>query len=115
MISRNHRFHGHKSLSFLFKRGKTQRSEFITLRYVSSKSEDYRLAIIVSKKVSKSAVVRNRIRRRLYEAVRTIHKDSNTKWPYDMSLAVYDESVASMPHDKLSLIVNQLLSKASII
>lgn len=41
------------------------------LRHVVNKRRDgSRLAVVVSKKVAKSAVTRNRIRRRLYEAVR---------------------------------------------
>lgn len=40
-----------------------------TLRYAKSKSENSRFVFIVSKKVSKSAVVRNRIRRQMSEAI----------------------------------------------
>lgn len=38
--------------------------------YTKTKRSDYRMAVVVSKKVAKSAVTRNRIRRRLYESVR---------------------------------------------
>ncbi|PIP74954.1 MAG: ribonuclease P protein component [Candidatus Levybacteria bacterium CG_4_9_14_3_um_filter_35_16] len=40
-----------------------------TLRYAKSKSENNRFVFIVSKKVNKSAVVRNRIRRQMSEAI----------------------------------------------
>lgn len=115
MISRQFRFHGHNSLTYLFRNGKTVRGEFISLKYVASKSDDYRLAVIVSKKVSKKAVVRNRIRRRVYEIIRTTKIGSNKPWSYDMSIQVFDESLATAPHDYLHSEITKLLKKANII
>ena len=115
MINRQFRFHGHNSLTYLFKNGKSVRSEFISLKYVTSKGTDYRLAVIVSKKVSKKAVVRNRIRRRVYEVVRNIKKDHNQPWPYDLSFQIFDESIASVPHEYLHSEISKLLKKAQII
>jgi len=115
MIGRKNRFHGHNSLNYLFRHGRTVRVELISLRFAPSKRDDYRLAVIVSKKVSKSAVVRNRIRRRIYEIVRLIRKDSKTNWKVDMSLTIFDERVASMPHAELAASVDKLLKKAGII
>ncbi len=115
MINRQFRFHGHNSLTFLFKNGKSVRGEFISLKYVKSKGDDYRLAVIVSKKVSKKAVVRNRIRRRLYEIIRTTKKDSAKSWPYDLSLQVFDESIANVSHEYLRSEITKLLKKAQII
>lgn len=112
MISRKNRFHGHHSLGFLFKNGKSVRAESLSLKYIESKNEDYRLSVIVSKKVHKSAVVRNRIRRRIYEIVRK-EKLSNPKasWRYDMAIFVYDDSLASISADDLNKRVCSLLSK----
>lgn len=115
MIRREHRFHGHNSLNYLFRRGRTERVEFLSLRHSPSKRQDYRLAIIVSKKVSKSAVVRNRIRRRIYEVIRVLHKEQGTAWPHDMSITVYDERVAKVPHIELESQIKKLLQKAKIL
>ncbi len=115
MINRLHRFHGHNSLSYLFRNGKSQRVEFLSLKYASSKKDDYRLAVIVSKKVSKSAVVRNRIRRRIFETVRVIKKDSSKKWPIDIALTVYDEKIAKIPQQELVKSLETLLKKSKII
>ena len=71
MIGRSHRFHGHNSLRFVYTHGKTVRSSLLAIRAVTNpRRKDYRCAVVVSKKVSKSAVVRNRIHRRLYERIR---------------------------------------------
>lgn len=113
MFNRSHRFHGHNSLNFTYKQGKAVRSQAITLRYAKNTRRDtYRVAVVVSKKVSKSAVTRNRIRRRVYEAVRAyapaIHE------PYDLIYMVYSEDVATIPAAQLQSTVAGLLNKAGI-
>lgn len=52
------------------------------------------MAVVVSKKVSRSAVVRNRIRRRLYELVR-VH-ESEITGPFDLAFIVYSDHLATM-------------------
>lgn len=114
MISRKHRFHGHHTLDFVYRKGRVARGQYASLRYVHKREGDFRLAIVVSKKVSKSAVVRNRIRRRLYEAVRARHKESGKKWNYDLVISVFDERLATIPSSELTLLVQELFSKAHI-
>ena len=71
MISRKHRFHGYGSLRYVYQNGKTVRGPLASLKYVHNPRRDsYRFAIVVSKKVNKSAIVRNRIRRRLFAIIR---------------------------------------------
>ena len=113
MISRNNRFHGRASIQRLYKTSKIIRSGPLSLRYAPNVRRDqYRLAVVVSRKVSKSAVVRNRIRRRLYENVR-IFSNSFTG-AYDLLLVVYDESVANMAADELHSEVMKLMKKAKL-
>lgn len=114
MISKSHRFHGHGSLNFVYRKGKSVRSEYVGLRYARSRSEDYRLAVVVSKKVSKSAVTRNRIRRVIYEIVRLYRKDSTKQWPYDLVMSVYDERILDTPHSELTQTIRGLLDKAGV-
>lgn len=114
MISRKHRFHGRGSLNFVYKKGSSVRSEHLALRFAPSRAPDYRLAVVVSRKVSKSAVVRNRIRRRIYESVRLARADSSSPWPVDMILTVFDEQAASVQSDALRGTIASLLKKAKI-
>ncbi len=96
MINRKHRFHGRGSLRFVYQRGKVIRSAFGSLKYTENpRRKDYRVAIVVSRKVSRSAVVRNRIRRRLYECVR-LYQDHITQ-PLDMVYIAYSDQLATMP------------------
>ena len=113
MISRGNRFHGHGSLRHVYTRGETIRGQFFALKYrVNPKRKTYRAAIVVSKKVHKSAVVRNRIRRRLYELVRTNTNPEST--PTDMVFIVYSENVATMPAPELKEQVISQLQKAGV-
>lgn len=113
MISRKHRFHGHGSLRFTYQNGKTIRGQFCALKFThNSKRSTYRVAVVVSKKVSKFSVVRNRIRRRLYEVVRqTVPADQ----PYDMIFTVFSDRLASMSVDELQHAVVGKLIEAKIV
>ncbi len=73
MIAKAHRFHGYGSLNFVYKNGKTERGPLFAVKSIlNPKRSEYRMAVVVSRKVNKSAVARNRIRRRLYEIVRSL-------------------------------------------
>ncbi len=114
MIARTNRFHGHGSLKYLYAKGHTVRGAGLSLRFVpNTKREVYRAAVVVSKKVSKSAVTRNRIRRRLYENVRILSTSLNGV--YDLAILVYDERYADMPAEKLAAEVKGLCKKAKIL
>jgi ribonuclease P protein component len=98
VLARRHRFHGLRSLDAVYRRGETIRGPYCLLRYSKNpKRRDYRVAVVVSKKVNKSAVVRNRIRRRVYELVRGHAPEGNL----DIIITVFDEAVAIMPAEQL--------------
>ena len=114
MISRTHRFHGRGSLHRHYNQSKSVRSGFFSLRYtINARRKTYRAAVVVSRKVSKSAFVRNRIRRRVYENVRILF--NSTDAPYDMVFIVYDERVARMPAAELTAEITKLCQKADLL
>lgn len=114
MIARSHRFHGRGSLNYVYSKGRSVRGEFVSLRFAPSKKSDYRLAVVVSKKVSKSAVTRNRIRRRIYEIIRQTKKLDSRPWPYDLILTVFDDRLATLPSEQLRAHIISLLQKAGV-
>lgn len=72
MIPFRFRFHGHGSLRYVYKQGRAVRSHLATLKFSPNpRRKESRLAVVISKKVHKSAVGRNRIRRRIYEILHT--------------------------------------------
>lgn len=113
MISRKNRFHGRASIRRLYTSGKSVRTGSLSLRYAPNPMrQEYRLGVVVSRKISKSAVVRNRLRRRLYECVRIL--SSEFAGTYDLLVTVYDARVAGMPAEDISREVANLLAKAGI-
>ena len=113
MISRKHRFHGRASIQRLYKNSNMVRSGSLSLRYAPNPRRDqYRLAVVVSRKVSKSAVVRNRIRRRIYENVRILSESFTL--PHDLLIVVYEDTIATTPVDDVYREVEKLLKKAKL-
>lgn len=114
MLNRSHRFHGHNSLNWAYRQGKTVRDNKLSLRYViNPKHSGYRVAVVVSRKVNKSAVVRNRIRRRIYECVRQEVDDTTNS--FDLVFLVYSDELASLAATELSVLVKQLLKRAGTV
>ncbi len=110
MLAKKFRFHGHHSLDNTYRRGKTVRSSLMSLRYLTSKSGEYRVAVVVSRKVNKSAVTRNKIRRRIYETIRLL--DNEEKLPKnDMIITVFDDSVATQSPPLLKATITSLIEK----
>jgi ribonuclease P protein component len=107
MFSKLHRFHGHTSVNAMYKRGVAVRDNALSLRVAPRERPGYRVAIVVSKKVSKSAVVRNRIRRRLYEQLR-----QHDLQGYDVVASVFADQVATMDAAELADLVTKLVVKA---
>jgi ribonuclease P protein component len=113
MLAGRYRFHGYGSLKFLYHKGQTFRSRSLSLRVAAnSRRANSRCAVIVTKKVQKAAPRRNRIRRRVYEIVRT-HWD-HIKPAHDLLISVYDPQAGTMPYDELEQAVLQLFKQAHI-
>ncbi len=81
----------------------------LTLRFAQrAPGRPYRVAVVVSRKVSKSAVVRNRIRRRIYELVR---QSDGIAPGTDLVFTVFDERLGELSATKLQSVVGDLLAK----
>jgi ribonuclease P protein component len=107
VIARKNRFHGHNSVSKV--RGSTVYSPLLSIRYEKNNKNDYRLAVVVSKKVDGHAVVRNRIRRRIYEIFRKQEKLNNL--PINVVVYAKNTDLATMPHEKLAGEIEGLTNK----
>jgi ribonuclease P protein component len=68
------------------------------MKFVKGKYNNYRVAVVVSKKVAKSAPNRNRIRRRVYEAVRL---NSELLTNQDIVITIFDDKFLKMPQKEL--------------
>jgi len=108
VISRRNRFHGHRSVSRV--RGSLVHSTHLSLRFAANKKNDYRCAVVVSKKVDGRAVVRNRIRRRIFESIRTQKQLEGTA--IDVVVYVKNSNTASMSFKDLESEISNLTRQA---
>jgi len=114
MLAKRFRFHGHGSVLRAYKQGRSVRNELGSLHVaLGEKPSSPKVAVVVSKKVSKSAVTRNRIRRRVYEIVRLHPKHSS--FHGGMVFTVYSAEAATMPIEELSKSLNDLIDKSGIL
>lgn len=114
MLSHRNRFHGHGSLRYLYNKGTKARSRELGLYYIENTNRVHsRFAIVVSKKIHKSAVKRNRIRRRIYEIVR-LELDSIKK-PYDFIITIFTPDLLELEPSQLKKLVTDLLAKEKLI
>lgn len=113
MLAFKYRFHGHGSLRYVYTHGESVRSRILTLKHSRHpKRKNPRISVVVSKKVHKGAVGRNRIRRRLYEIIR--HEMDRFYENQDLVLIVFSSEVLTMPHDELKETVHQLLVSGNL-
>ena len=113
MISTLYRFHGHNSLRYVYGNGKAVRSQLFTVKYVAnSRRSRPRFAVVISKKVLKSAVGRNRVRRRLYEYVRT--NIPNLNGVYDIVIICTSAELRTLPYTQVKEQLDTLFEKASL-
>lgn len=113
MLSVKNRFHGHGGVRRVYRVGKPVRGHFIGMHInTDPRVRNTKVAVVVSKKISKSAVKRNRIRRRLYEIVRLRLPEIDK--PSEIVITVYQPDVIDLPTEKLSNIVDDAFKKALV-
>ena len=114
MIPFNNRFHGHNSLSYVYRNGDTFRSRLFVVKITHNKHrKNTRVAVVISKKVLKSAVYRNRVRRRVYEYIRQQLPNLNNI--YDVVVIISSGEALSTTYDDISGQLSQLFKQAKIL
>lgn len=113
MISKRYRFHSRGGVRYTYQNGKTIRGSKISLVFADNSRNKQRYAVVVSKKVLKSAVGRNRIRRRMYEAIRL--ELPHIEKPVDCIFIVYSKDILDLEYKELRSLIHNLLKEANII
>ena len=112
MLNRKYRFHSRGGVRYVYQKGKTIRKPKMSLVFVDNTRGFTRVAVVVSKKVEKSAVGRNRIRRRIYEALRLNFEDIPKKRDY--IFIVYSKDLMRMPFSELEKLLGELVMEAKV-
>jgi ribonuclease P protein component len=112
MISRKYRFSGQGGLRYVYRKGSSVRTKHCAAKFiVNTRSDTWRVSVVVSKKVAKSAPLRNRIRRRLYEQVR-LQAPKYLK-NQDVVITVFDQDLAFMESVEIEQLVTRVLKTIS--
>lgn len=113
MIANEYRFHGHNSLRYVYSNGKAVRSQLFTVKYVYNSHRTHpRFSVVVSKKVIKSAVGRNRVRRRLYEYLRV--NTDKLSGVYDIVIICSSGELRALPFAHIAEQLDLLFTKAHL-
>ena len=112
MLNQKYRFHSRGGVRYVYQKGKTVRTPRASLVFADNPRGFTRFAVVISKKVIKSAVGRNRVRRRVYEALRLNFDDIPKKRDY--IFVIYDKNFKDMPFRELEDILADLLASAKI-
>lgn len=117
MLARQHRFFGFGSVRPVLKSGVSARQGLFTVRMLrrhcspSPEPCSSRAAVVVSRKTAKSAVLRNRIRRRCYAGLEA-QGDSFADRPVDLAIIVHDARLAEWSSAELSRELTKTLQAA---
>ena len=112
MLNSKYRFHSRGGVRYTYQKGKTIRTPSMSLVYCENTRGFQRFAVVVSKKVMKSAVGRNRIRRRVYEAIRLELPEFNKK--QDSIFVIFDAKIIDVPFLELRKQIHSLLEQSLI-
>lgn len=113
MLTKRNRFHGYGGLRYLYKNAEATRSRLMTVKYiVNPHRKTSRIAVVISKKVHKSAVGRNRMRRRIYEIIR--HELPQINGIYDIAVIVTSGEILFISHEELTTTVRELFTQAGL-
>ena len=112
MLSKKYRFHSRGGVRYVYQHGKTIRTPKMSLTFTKNTRGFTRVAVVVSKKVEKSAVKRNRIRRRIYEALR-INFDLVPK-ETDYIFVVFSNDILTIPFKDLEKLLGGLVEESKV-
>jgi ribonuclease P protein component len=110
MLAKKYRFHSRGGVRYTYQKGKTIRTPKMSLVFNTNSRGNQRFAVVISKKVIKSAVGRNRVRRRVYESIRSLlpeYTENN-----DCIFVIYSKDIKEIEFTKLQEIIKNLLEQS---
>ena len=111
MLKRINRLKKRYQFNYVYKSGEHFSGEHIVLYVASSKTKNIKVGLAVTKKIG-HAVVRNRVRRRLREIIKS--QIPVMKQSFNI-IVVARENVTTASFEKLTIEFNKLLKKANLI
>lgn len=106
---------GHKRLKrgeieYLMRKGEQSTSTLFLLRHSENQENFSKYCVIISRKIDNKAVARNRVRRRIQEAIRTIDKDLSAKKHLNI-LIVPKKQITAKDFSEIKADLSSILTK----
>lgn len=124
MLPRPNRLTRTRDFELLFAQGRFAGGAFVTLKFWKIdpnfepkrelKVDDLKIGILVSKKVSKRAVVRNRLKRQVREVLRLLHRDGRLPAGYLLVFSIKVEAKDQL-YSTLEADVHGVLKRARLL
>ena len=112
MLPQDSRLQNEKDIERVYKKGKSFKEDFLVLKVVKNSLAKSRFAFIVSQKVSKKAVARNKVKRRLRE---TIKKQTKIITPGFDNLVIARSEAVERNFPEIEKVLIKLLKRAKLI
>ncbi len=112
MLGKHYRLTKKKDFEKIFKEGKGLRKEFLAVKVRENQLKESRFGFVVSQKISKKAVVRNKIKRRLREIVRL--KINHIKKGFDVVLIALP-GIETRKFKEIDNLVEEIFKKSKIL
>ena len=112
MLPRENRLKKQKDFERVYQQGKGFKQDFLFLKAVSNGLEITRFGLVVSRKISKKAVIRNRVKRRLREIIRL--RLEKVKKGVDVVLVTLP-GIEEKEYQEIEQMVDKLLEKAKLV
>lgn len=114
MLQKENRLARKDDFNRIHKRGRFFGEEFLAIRVLANGLELTRVGFLVGLKISKKAVVRNKVRRRLREVFRLLIKNDNLKKGFDIIVLVRP-AIVKKSYAEIKEAVDVVLRKAGLI
>ncbi|MFA5729780.1 MAG: ribonuclease P protein component [Candidatus Paceibacterota bacterium] len=112
MLPKENRLKKEKEFEAVFKGGRTIKGKSVFLRYLINGTDKTKIGFVVSKKISKLAVVRNKAKRRMRDIAR-LKKDGLKE---GLSIVIVSlPSIAKMTYKEIKEDLENLLRKEELI
>ena len=112
MLNKKYRLHSRGGVKYVYQKGNTVRKPRMSLVFCENTRGFTRMTVVVSKKVEKTAVGRNRIRRRVYEALRKNLEYIPKK--VDYIFVVYSKDIMTIKFAELEKLLGELVAESKV-
>lgn len=110
MLPKENRLKKNSQFTYIYKHGQSRHSKFLSVSYLKTKYQPFKIGFTVSKKIGKS-VIRSKVKRYLREATRLELKNINNGYNY---VFIAREGIDQNNLDTLRKIIVELLQKAGL-